>query len=204
MRIFNTLLLASLLASCGSAPETNLVAPLPGPTTVTGKAELILPVAFSLDDFDWQHQSLSFQLYNKDRYPVERVQTLQAGDLFVFDGDTMTVEQIEFDGDEVFINKGLEEGGATLCLEDNGHYRGFLWDDHATYTALDRVTLPLAPEWKLIDSGENPSDPNTELTQGQQGYLTSLPAYRENFSPLDTEIRVQNGQITAIHRRWIP
>lgn len=198
------LFVAALLISCGSNQPDNLVTPLEPTKEYKTLNEITLPAAFMRSDFDWEKQTLTLQPHAMDQYDADRIARLQAGDRLLFDGDTLTVERVEFDGSEVIVNSGIEEGGATLRLEPNGYWRGLLWNDHATYTEMECVTLPFAPQWLLSDCGEAPTDPQIELREGQQEYLNQLADYRETFSPLNTTIQLQNGYIVAIHRRWIP
>ena len=69
---------------------------------------------------------------------------------------------------------------------------------------LDCVTLPLAEHWALTDCGDEPDTPVTTLTEDQQAYLLSLPDYREDFSPLNTTLEIQEGKIVSITRVWTP
>lgn len=200
----NFILLAALLTACASKEATTLVEPLQPQNSVIELRNVTIPAHFTRSDFDWERQTLTLQPFSMDLYSSEAIRRMKPGDRFLFDSDTLTVETVEFDGDYVLVNKGIEEGGADLRQEENGCYRGVIWDDYATFTPLDAVTLPLSDTWTLTDCGENPTDPSIEVTADHQTYLDALPDYNEQFSPLNTLVEIQNGQIVSIARRWIP
>lgn len=204
MRINTILLMAILLSGCAPTSDTPVVTPIHEQTLTTETKSCTLPALFGRSDFDWERQTLAFQPYVMDLYSTEAIANLRPGDLFQFNGDTLTIESVVFDNDEVLINRGLDEGGATLQKEGSGHYRGVMWNDYATYTSLDCVTLPLAEHWTLTDCGDDPDTPVTTLTEDQQAYLLSLPDYREDFSPLNTTLEIQEGKIVSITRVWTP
>lgn len=204
MRKTNFILLAALLTACASKETTALVEPLPPQSSVIELRNVTIPANFTISDFDWDRQTLTLQPFSMDLYSSEAIRRMKPGDKFLFDSDTLTVGTVEFDGDYVLINKGIEEGGADLRQEGNGFYRGVIWDDYATFTPLNSVTLPLSDTWTLIDCGENLTEPSIEVIADHQVYLDALPDYHEQFSPLNTSVEIKNGQIVSIARRWTP
>ena len=83
-------------------------------------------------------------------------------------------------------------------------YRAVTMDDHSVYTKQRQMTLPLSDQLTLIDCGNSPHDqPDTFRTELQL-HFESLPNYRQSFSPINTRITLDKGQVKVIDRRWIP
>lgn len=197
------LTIAMSLGSCSQKDTGSIIKPIPV-NPIDNQTDITIAAAFTSDDFDWTSRQLKITVYTEDRYETEEINRLRKGDLLVFNGDSMVVTQLENKEGILTVNNGLEEGGALLQACDNKSYRGMLWDDHSTYTRGEEVVLPLAGNFSIIDCGDDPDTPSDSIQNGQRAYIESLEAYRREFTPLSTTVRIENGIITRIVRIWIP
>ena len=69
---------------------------------------------------------------------------------------------------------------------------------------MGKAELPLADDFIIIDCGENPDDPCDTIRTGQKLYLESLSENNRLFHDLNTRVRIENGIIKEINRKWIP
>ena len=203
-KITITLLLASLVCSCGPKTAPKLVSPLPSGLEIDALTDCAVPARFTSDDFRWMGGNLTMKVFSEDLYDAVEVLRMTPGDTLVFGGEKMVVETVEDSGGFLSINGGLEEGGAWLQAGDGGTYRACQWDDHSLYSELGTAQLSLSEDFMIVDCGENPEDPSDTLTTGQKLYLETLEGWRREFSPLNTKVVIEDGIITSIIRRWIP
>ena len=194
---------ASLLASCTGGTHS-VVAPLPCGYDLEDLADCTVPASFSADDFHWMGGNLRMTVYSEDIYDAVDLHRMQPGDTLLYDGKKIIVKAIKDEDGFLTINDGIENGGAWLQAGDGGAYRAVQFDDHSLYTELGAAELPLAEDFRIIDCGENPTDPSDTLGTGQKLYLETLDEWRKNFSPLDTRVLIEGGVITEITRHWIP
>ncbi len=197
---------AALLMLVGCTPKAThqLVQPLPAGLTMENLSDATMHVAFSANDFDWKSNTLRIKVYTEDLYDTVEVNHLQTGDTLIYDGNRIVVDSLVIDGSYITVNNGIEEGGANLVAHEGGTYRAMQLDDHSTYSKLGETTLPLRSDFAFIVCGENPTDPYDTIRVNPQAYLAELPDYKQEFTVLDTEVRIENDSIVSITRLWIP
>lgn len=197
---------AIALGACTSKPVNTTVKPLP--VGIENIAEIdndTVSVAFENTDFNWHGSNLQATVYSEDLYDSAAVAGLHVGDTIVYDAQPIAVTKVVAKDGRVVVNDGIEEGGAELQLVGGRKvYRAVTLDDHSVYTALGKTSLILNSDFKIIDCGENPDDPNDTITSNQKQYLESLPEGRRSFFQLNTKVVVKDGLVTEIQRRWIP
>lgn len=204
-------LLAILLSACGnpSAPSRVplVLAPLPAGYSLQELSDVTFPAAFSADSISWEDRTMNVAVYALDLYDAVDVSRLAKGDTVRFQGVSMAVDTLEWHNDCLIVNGGIEQGGACLKAHEGGTWRGLLMDDHAPYTLLGRVTLPLADDLTLTDCGDFPDDAPVVAAASDSlaSYLGRMPAWRRAyFFDLNTTVRTEGGRVTEIVRRWIP
>lgn len=208
MKNYAIFLFGALLAGCVGANKTTghvCVAPLPSGVTVDSLHDCTVAVGFNASDFNWSDGRLGMTIYSDYRYDAADVARLQVGDTIMYEGGKpLPIDSIERRDRLVIINGGIETGGAELMPSSGGTYRATTMDDHSVYRVLGKRTVPLAKDLMIIDCGENPTDPNDTIRSGQKQYVDNLKDYKREFSPLDTQVRIEHGEAREIHRRWIP
>ena len=200
-------LAGAMLCGCGSpaAEEHKCVAPMPAAISVDNLRDCMVPAAFNPENFNWMGGNLHMTVYNQDLYDAVEIAQLQAGDTLIYNAYPIVIEKIEETGNGIEINGGaIDEGGCCLAANDGGTYVALHWDTHATYTQLGEAEVPLAEDFVIIDCGENPTDPSDTIRTDQKLYLENLTGGGKDFNTLNTLVTIEQGQITAITRRWIP
>lgn len=210
------LIIAALIAmsSCNNKKAMpNSATDIDSQTSARQFTDSTLAVEFSSNDIDWENKRMTFTVYSENQYDSAWVSRLKVGDTLMYEGKPMRVKSIRNDRGTIEINGGVEQGGAWLTTihggawpdkEKSGMYRAVTMDDHSVYTKQRQVTLPLSDQLTFIDCGINPTDlPDTIRTELQL-HFESLSDYRQFFSPINTRITLDKGQVKVIDRRWIP
>lgn len=203
------LFIASLLliAGCTSANKKathKCVAPLESGISIDSLSDCTVATAFNAEDFNWRGDNLSMTLYSEYLYDAVDVSQLQAGDTLIYEEKAMPIDSIQTENGFVIINGGLEQDGACLAAGEGGTYRATTFDDHSVYKEMGKVNVILSEDFVIIDCGENPTDPCDTIRTGQKAYIDKLPETRRDFNPMNTRVRIENGLVKEINRRWIP
>lgn len=157
--------------------------------------------------------SADFTLYSMDLYDAVDITTMEAGDTIYVDGEDIAVTSVEeanpvdFNDEYgarsvIWVNGGIENGGAEFIAYDGGTFRYFGFDDHATFTELGTVRLEVSDDVEFVDSSD-PGDNDTfhtaddfENTEGNEA--------DPGFSQFNSEIRVVDNVVVEINRWFIP
>ena len=193
---------AGFLCACTEEPRYQCIAPLPPAYSLDSFDDVIVPADFSLDDFDWEGSNLTLTVLSMDLYDAVQVSQMKPGDTLVYRGEKMLVHEVEQEDAILTVNKGLYEGGAWLTPHGGGVYRAVESSDYATYTELGSVTLPIADGFRLIYCGEDYNDPSDTVTSCHRQYLESKVS--RSFWAGDTDVRIVQGKVVSIHKRWTP
>lgn len=199
---------ASQPAQAGGAVE-----PLSNFAVTDPMADGEYPVGFSKKDMESTEGGYAIgnaALYDYDLYDMVDVSQLKPGDTIrthdVVSGQLvdLLIKTIVTEDGSVTINGGIDEGGLDLYAEDTVYVvRGY--DDYLNYYEIGTVTLPLAEDVKLEDSS---ADPQAEavVTTGDQAVYEAITAEDsfDYWSAGNTTVRVENGAVVAIVRRWVP
>lgn len=205
-KLFIATIVAFTMFSCDSKKNADhkLITPLPAGITVDNLQDCTVPATFSPNDFNWTGEILSMTVYNQDLYDVVDISQMQVGDTIIYSGEPMIINKLEKNGGDININGGLDEGGCCLAPYGGGTYVARDWDDHATYTKLGKAELALAKDFVIIDCGLFPQDPSDTINTNQKLYIENLKPGHQDFHPLNTRVKIENGKITEINRHWIP
>ena len=203
------LAISAILFSCGGSQTTEqqnkCIAPLPAGVSVDSLKDCTVPASFTNNDFNWMGGNLSMTVYNTDLYDAVEVSQMQVGDTIIYAGEPIIISQIDQTEGGVEINGGqVDEGGCWLVAFEGGTYITRGMNDHANFSELGKAQVPLAENFVLIDCGENPTDPSDTISTNQKLYIENLKDGKSGFSPLNTQVTIENGAITQINRRWIP
>lgn len=209
MKTLKTVLIIAAVLLCGCVEKEKegthkVIAPLPAGIEADNLQECTVPASFKIEDFNWRGSNLTMTVYNKDLYDAVEISLMQPGDTLIYEGKPMIVNTMEEVNGYLEINGGLEEGGCWLAGYEGGTYIAKIFDDHATYTELGKAEVMLADDFVIIDCGSNPEDPIDTIRSDQKLYLESLEEGRRDFFALNTVVRIENGMIKEINRRWIP
>lgn len=209
------ILLCLVLAGCGPArdvpPETTAaptigaktVSPLPD-TTLEHFTDGILSVSFEKEDAyvdDTGIMRMDLTVYTYDRYDLVDISTLAVGDTLLRHADSVEVTALEHtETGAVLINGGLDAGGFDLVTDDSGVYYEMGYSDVKSWYELGQVTLRVSVDFAGIDDAD-PENPGVRLYPGDflVGAVTNY-----DFTPYNTTLRVADGQVVELHRRYTP
>ena len=215
-----TLVVCFLLTGCGSpaptAPETASttaateqvataakVYPLPD-TTMDNLSDAILSVSLEEGDAyvdDTGKMQMDLKIYSYDKYDLVDISMLKVGDVLVtHSGDVeITALAREEDG-TVLINGGLDENGFDLVTDDTGVFYERGYSDTKNWYEIGEATIRVSVDFMYYDT--------SDLDRGEVLYYPGSFLIGEvtdyYFTPYNTTIRVENGQIIEMFRVYIP
>ncbi|MGN0706449.1 MAG: hypothetical protein ACI4JC_00400 [Faecalibacterium sp.] len=141
-------------------------------------------------------------VYDYDRYDMADIAALSEGDIIELRGEEVTVTSVEREESGlVILNGGIEQGGWELFTEDAGVYFETGFDDIRTWKELGTVILPVNEEFIFTDTAD--------LEKGEEvwyagDFLQPELEVRYGFTPYNTTITIQNGEVVAMTRVFTP
>ena len=224
MKRLTALLLALCLLLAGCANSHSEAAPMDAPVIeaeteqpAVGKTVLPLPdttmenltdaiVAVSLEKGDAYVDDegilqMDVTIYTYDKYDMVDIAMLEVGDIIA--GYAGEVEVISLERNEagtVFINGGLGEGGFDLVTDDEGVFYELGFSDIKNWYEVGTATLRVSTDMKGIDN----ADPELGEVTFYPGDLLNDSIENFHFTPHNTTIRIEGGQVVEMNRRYVP
>ena len=100
----------------------------------------------------------------------------------------------------VYINGGLEEGGFDLFTDESGIFYETGFDDAKNWYEVGEATICVSADFAGYDN----ADPEQGELIIYPGDLLTGAVLDYNFTPYNTTIRVEDGQIVEMNRRYTP
>ena len=177
--------------------------PLPD-TTMENITDAILSVSLKeggayVDDTG--KMQMEVKIYTYDRYDMVDISMLKVGDILVTHAGEVNVTALKQDANgTIRINGGLDENGLDLMTDDSGVFYEVGYNDHKNWYEVGAATIRVSADFKGSDNaapelGEVILYPGSFLI----GEVTNY-----DFTPYNTTIRVEDGQIIEMNRRYIP
>lgn len=178
------------------------ILPLPD-TTMENLTDAILPVSLEQGDAyvdDEGILQMDVTIYAYDKYDMVDVAMLEVGDTIVGYAGEVEVTSIERnEAGTVMINGGLEAGGFDLVTEDNGVFFELGYNDAKNWYEIGTATLRVSADM----TGSDNADPDLGATFYPGDFLNgSIENF--HFTPHNTIVRVEGGQIVEMNRRYVP
>lgn len=194
-----------LFAGC-VRPQTEAartIMPLPD-TTMENLTDAILSVSLEEGNAyvdDTGKMQMDLVIYSYDQYDMVDIAELKVGDTLVrYSGEVEVVSVETQESGQICINGGLEKDGFDLVTDDCGTFyeRGF--NDAQNWYQVGEATIRVSTEFKGsdradLDLGEVTIYPGDFLIGAVTNY---------DFTPYNTTVRVEGGQIVELTRRFIP
>ncbi len=208
-KLFSVLLAGVAFAACGTMNGGNdrTIKPLPSGIDINNLRDTTVAASLSDSCFNWNDGKLTFTVYAETLYDSAQVCGMKVGDTLVYEGKAMPVKIVKDEKSVKAVNGGLDEGGAWLqASKTRGVYRAFEFDDHSVYTKLGMVTLPLSPDFTIVNCQDDPNAPSDTIKVGQREYVEGLrkKGQLSGFFNLNTRVCIENGKVVNITRFWIP
>lgn len=144
---------------------------------------------------------MDLKIYTYDKYDMVDIAVLKVGDTLVTYAGEMEISSLDRnDYGTVIINGGLEEGGLDLATNDTGFYYEMGFNDVKSWYEVGEATIRVSADFLGTDS----SDPEKgEVTLYPGDFLVGAVT-NYNFTPYNTTIRVEGGQIVEMTRIFTP
>ena len=220
--MFFTLLICFLFTGCGNVNEVTEVTetisttaameqttsafkiyPLPD-TTMDNLSDTILSISLEEGNAyvdDTGKMQMDLKIYSYDQYDMVDIANLKVGDTLIrHSGEVEVISLEQNERGRIFINGGLDNGGFELVTDEHGIFYEMGYNDHKNWYQIGEATIRVSADFKGIDRadlelGEVIIYPGDFLIGAVTNY---------DFTPYNTTIRIEAGQIIEMNRRYIP
>lgn len=201
---------SSAASSDGAAAAGSKILPLEAYQITDPMADGIYSVSFEAEKLEDTEGGFVLQavFYAYDQYDMVDIANLKPADTLLYHDEsgeelTLTVETVDTMNGWVSINGGMESENGLDLLEEDTCYRTLIWDDYPIYYSLGEVLLPIADDAVLNDSS---ADVQAEpvVTSGAEAIFDAVQASDGYWVCTNTTVRVEDGVIVEINRRWVP
>lgn len=180
-----------------------VVQPLPD-TTMDNLDDAILAIALEeggayVDDTG--KMQMDVKIFTYDKYDMVDIAALQVGDIIVTHAGEVEVTAMERTaGGLLCINGGQEAGGFDLFTDESGIFFEVGFNDAKNWYEVGEATIRVSADFEGLD--------NTDPEQGEvvlyPGDFLTGAVTDYNFTPYNTTIRVEGGQIVELNRMYTP
>lgn len=201
--------LCLLLAGCGvSRPEAetaeqNTIYPLPD-TTMENLTDATLPISLEKGDAyvdDTGALQMDVKIYAYDKYDLVDISTLTVGDTIVrYSGEVEVTSMEKNEAGTILINGGEEAGGFDLATDETGIFYELGFNDAKNWYEVGAATLRVSADMKGVDN----ADPDRGEVTLYPGDLLNDAIENFHFTPHNTTVRVEGGQVVEMNRRYVP
>lgn len=201
--------LCLLLAGCGvSRPEAetaeqNTIYPLPD-TTMENLTDATLPISLEKGDAyvdDTGALQMDVKIYAYDKYDLVDISTLTVGDTIVrYSGEVEVTSMEKNEAGTILINGGEEAGGFDLATDETGIFYELGFNDAKNWYEVGEATLRVSADMKGVDN----ADPDRGEVALYPGDLLNDAIENFHFTPHNTTVRVEGGQVVEMNRRYVP
>ncbi len=144
---------------------------------------------------------MNLKIYTYDKYDMVDIANLKVGDTVVrHSGEVKVISKEQNEAGTIYINGGLENGGFDLVTDDCGIFYETGFNDVKDWYEIGEATIRVSADFKGID--------NADLEQGEviiyPGDFLIGAVTNYDFTPYNTTIRVEDGQIVEMNRVFIP
>lgn len=180
-----------------------ILQPLPN-ITMDNLTDAILAVSLEEGDAyvdESGKMQMDLKIYSYDEYDMKDMAKLQIGDVIVRHSGEVKVESMERNASGTYyINGGVEAGGFDLVTGNGGVFYETGLNDVRNWYEVGEATIRVSADFLGIDSSD-PEQGEREIYPGDflVGAVTDY-----NFTPYNTTVRVEEGQIVYLERVYTP
>lgn len=186
-------------ADAGQPEDVCTISPLPD-TTMENLTDAILSVSLEEGNAyvdDSGRMQMDLKIYTYDMYDMVDIARLKAGDILVrHSGEVQVISKEQDETGTVFINGGLENGGFDLVTDDCGIFYESGAGGVKNWYEIGEATIRVSADFRGLDKAD-PERGEVILYPGDflVGAVTNY-----DFTPYNTTIRVEGGQIVEMNR----
>ena len=183
--------------------DAQKIIPIPD-TTMDNLTDAILSVSLDKGNAyvdDNGRMQMDLKIYSYDKYDMVDIAELKVGDTIVrHSGEVKVISKEQNEAGTLHINGGLDNGGFDLVTDDCGTFYEMGFNDTKNWYQVGEVTIRVSADFEGIDCAD--------LEQGEimiyPGDFLIGAVTNYDFTPNNTTIRVEDGQIVEMNRRFIP
>lgn len=200
-----------LLTACavfsGNEIESNgaKIIPLPSTINVNDLKDCTVAVSLNKGDAyvdDSGIMQMKVTVYDYDLYDMIDISKLAVGDIIVIGGKDVVVSKIERNSiGSVIINDGIDMGGYELATDESGVFYEIGYNDAKSYYSVDEATIRVSVDFKYYDKSDLDGE---EKTYYPGDFLIEEAGIDYNFTPHNTSIVINDGQIIEMNRVYVP
>ena len=144
---------------------------------------------------------MDLKIYAYDRYDMVDIASLQVGDILVrHSGETEVISKEKNELGTLFINGGFDNDGFDLGTDDSGIFYEVGFNDSRNWYESGEATIAVSADFLCTDS----SDPDLgEVTFTASSFINGEVA-NFDFTPYNTTIRIEGGEIVEMIRHYVP
>ena len=181
------------------------ITPLPSTVNVNDLKDCSVAVSLNKGDAfvdDNGIMQMKVTVYDYNLYDMVDISKLAVGDTIVIGKNDVVVSSLERNSiGTVIINGGLEEGGYELATSENGVFFESGYNDAKSYYSVGEATIRVSTEFEYCDNSELDSE---EKCYYPGDFLNDNAGIDYNFTPHNTSIVIQDGQVIAMNRVYVP
>ena len=185
------------------AVDGNTINPLPD-STMDNLADAILSVSFEKGDVsvdDTGKMQMKVKIYTYDLYDAIDIAQLKVGDTFAAHAGEIEVAELEkLANGNICVNGGLEKGGFELTPGDGGIFYEIGFNDAKNWYEVGETTIRVSADFE----GHDNADPAKGEVIIYPGDFLVDDVMDYNFTPLNTTIRVEAGEVVELNRIYNP
>ena len=150
---------------------------------------------------DTGKMQMDMKIYSYDKYDMVDISIMKAGDILVTHSGEVEICSLERREDgAVLINGGLYGDGFDLVTDNSGLFYESGYNDAKSWYQVGEATIRVSVDFEYHDT--------SDLELGEVVYYPGSFLIGEvtnyNFTPYNTTIRVEDGQIMEMNRVYIP
>ena len=150
---------------------------------------------------DTGKMQMDVKIYTYDKYDMVDISMLKVGDILVTHAGDVEITALEREeSGTILINGGLYENGFDLVTDETGVFYESGYNDSKNWYEIGQATIRVSADFVYHDT--------SDLEAGEILYYPGSFLIGEvtdyNFTPYNTTIRIEGGQIIEMNRRYIP
>lgn len=187
----------------GQFGDMHVISPLPD-TTMENLTDAILSVSLEEGNAyvdDQGRMQMNLKIYSYDQYDIVDIANLKVGDTLArHSGQVKVTSKKQSETGTIYINGGRDNGGFDLATDGCGTFYEVGYNDHKNWYETGKATIRVSADFKGLDC----ADPELGEVLLYPGDFLIGAVTNYDFTPYNTTIRVENGQIVEMNRRFIP
>lgn len=186
-----------------TAASAAVIHPLPD-HTMDNLTDAILSISLeegSTYADDTGKMQMNLKIYTYDRYDMVDISTMKVGDaIATYNSEVEILSLTQDDYGTIHINGGLDENGMDLVTDDSGVYYAIGYSDIKNWYQIGEATIRVSVDFVAYDN----ADPDQGEVIYYPGSFLTGEVTDYHFTPHNTTVRVENGQIVELNRRYTP